>query len=87
LLHNSKKIGNNLFDNSEYKNNNNEINEEKIKNTRINETLEDMCIYGNIMKKEILEEKEKNPEKFIEIEEALKLEEKDQDLFALGLLA
>ena len=87
MLHNSKKIGNNLFDNSEYKNNNNEINEEKIKNTRINETLEDMCIYGNIMKKEILEEKEKNPEKFIEIEEALKLEEKDQDLFALGLLA
>jgi len=31
--------------------------------------------------------KRKNPEKFIEIEEALKLEEKDQDLFALGLLA
>ena len=87
MLHNSKKIGNNLFDNSEYKNNKNEINEEKIKNARMNETLEDMCIYGNIMKKEILEEKEKNPEKFIEIEEALKLEEKDQDLFALGLLA
>ena len=41
----------------------NGINEEKIKNKKINEILEDMCIYGNIMKKEIQEEKEKNPEK------------------------
>ena len=46
-----------------------------------------MCIYGNIMKKQIKEEKEKNAEKFIEIEEALKSEEKDPDLFALGLLS
>ena len=27
-----------------------------------------MCIYGNIMEKEIKEEKETNPEKFIEID-------------------
>ena len=46
-----------------------------------------MCNYGMIIKKEIIEEKEKNPEKFIEIKEALKKEEEDPDLFALGLLA
>ena len=60
---------------------------EKEKNIKINQTLEDMCNYGMIIKKEIIEEKEKNPEKFIEIKEALKKEEEDQDLFALGLLA
>ena len=38
------------------------------------------------MKEEIKEEKESNPEKFIEIKEALNLEEKDKELFALGLL-
>ena len=59
ILNNSKKIENNLFDSIENKNdkndkNKNEINEEKIKNKKINETLEDMCIYGNIMKEEIL---------------------------------
>ena len=46
-----------------------------------------MCIYGNITKKEIKEEKEKNPEKFIDIPEALKLEKTNQGLFALGLLS
>ena len=56
-------------------------------NKKINEILEDMCIYGNIMKKEIQEEKEKNPENFIEINEDLNSEEKGQSLFALGLLA
>ena len=60
---------------------------EKEKNIKINQTLEDMCNYGMIIKKEIIEEKEKNPEKFIEIKEALKKEEEDPDLFALGLLA
>ena len=34
----------------------------------VKEVLEDMCILGSIMKEEILEEKEKNPEKFISIE-------------------
>ena len=57
------------------------------KNEEINEVLEDMCIYGNIMKKEIKEEKEKNPEKFIETTQALQLENQDQGLFALGLIS
>jgi hypothetical protein len=35
---------------------------EKQKNEKINEILEDMCIYGVITKKEIKEEKEKYPE-------------------------
>ena len=56
-------------------------------NEKKNIILEDMCIYGNMMKKEIQEEKLKNPGKFIEIKDALKMEEKDQALFALGLLA
>ena len=65
----------------------NEIKNEKEKNEKINEILEDMCIYGNITKKEIKEEKKKNPEKFIESSEALKLEDEDQNLFALGLIS
>ena len=46
-----------------------------------------MCIYGNIIKEQIKQEKENNPEKFIEINDALNLEKEDQELFALGLLA
>ena len=64
-----------------------EIEYEKEKNHKINEVLEDMCIYGNIIKKEIREEKQKNPEKFIETSQALQLENEDQGLFALGLLS
>jgi hypothetical protein len=56
-------------------------------NETINETLEDMCIYGSIMKKEIQEEKAKNPEKFIETSNALQLESQDSGLFALGLIS
>ena len=57
------------------------------KNEKINKILEDMCIYGNITKKEIKEEKKKNPEKYIETSEALKSENEDQALFALGLIS
>ena len=46
-----------------------------------------MYIYGNIMKKELEEEKKKNPQKFIEIKEALNLELQDKETFALGLFA
>ena len=46
-----------------------------------------MCIYGNITKKEIREEKKKNPKKFIDINEALKSENEDPGLFALGLIS
>ena len=45
-----------------------------------------MCIYGYIMKEEIKEEKKNNPEKFIEVNDALNLEQEDQELFALGLI-
>ena len=69
--------------------------EDRVKNNIINPDdnlkknliLEDMCIYGNMMKKEIQEEKLKNPGKFIEIKDALKKENEDQGIFALGLLA
>ena len=60
---------------------------EKEKDKKVNKVLEDMCIYGNIAKKEIKEEKKKNPEKFIETKEALKLENEDKGLFALGLIS
>ena len=59
---------------------------EKEKNEKLNKELEDMCNLGNIMKNQIKIEKIRNPEKFIEINEALNLEKKDQGLFALGLL-
>ena len=45
-----------------------------------------MCILGSIMKKEIIEEKINQPEKFISIEEAIK-EKKNDGLFCLGILA
>ncbi len=67
--------------------NENKEEKEKRKNKEINRVLENMCIYGNILKKEIKEEKQKNPQKFIEKEEALKSEKKDPELFALALLA
>ena len=62
-------------------NQNEDDNKEKVR-----QILEDMCVYGNIMKEQIKEEKETNPEKFIEINDALNLEKDDQELFALGLL-
>lgn len=64
-----------------------EENEKKEKNETINQLLEDMCVYGDITKEQIKQEKENNPEKFIEINDALNLEKEDQELFALGLLA
>ena len=59
-----------------------EKDEEKIK-----VVVEDMCAMGKIVKEQILEEKKKNPEKFISIQEATKKENKNSDLFCLGLLA
>ena len=57
------------------------------KTEKVEEVLEDMCILGSIMKEEIIEEKKKNPEKFISIEEAVKEENKDKNTFCLGVLA
>ena len=56
-------------------------NEENIKGS-----LESMCIIGSIINENIIEEKEKNPEKFIPINEAIKVEE-ENPIFCLGLLA
>jgi hypothetical protein len=39
------------------------------------------------MKKEIIEEKKNNPEKFISIEDAIKEENKNEGVFCLGILA
>ena len=39
---------------------------EQEKNEKINQVLEDMCIFGEVTKKEIKEQKQKNPEKFID---------------------
>ena len=91
-----KSISNNPESNINSINNNNEINnsensfiiqKEKEVNKKINQTLENMCILGSITKKELREEKEKNPEKFIETSETLKMEDKDRGFFALGLLS
>ena len=60
---------------------------QKIKNEKINQLLEDMCAYGSITRDEIKKEKKENPQKFIETSEALKSEQNDQNLFALGLLS
>ena len=68
-------------------NENLELPDKDVKNEKINEVLENMCIYGNITKTEIKEEKKKNPEKFIDTYEALKLEKEDPGLFALGLIS
>ena len=46
-----------------------------------------MCLYGNVTKNEIQQEKIKNPNKFISTSEALELEKKDEELFTLGLLS
>ena len=68
-------------------NENLELPDKDVKNEKINEVLENMCIYGNITKTEIKKEKKKNPEKFIDTYEALKLEKEDPGLFALGLIS
>ena len=80
MLENQKRIRERNY-------NSNIIMTEQQKNQQINEVLEDMCIYGELTKKEIKEEKEKHPEKFIETPQALKLEKQDEGLFALGLLS
>ena len=61
--------------------------EGETKHENVKEVLEDMCVLGSIMKEEILEEKKKNPEKFISIEEATKEENKKNGTFCLGIVA
>ena len=60
-----------------------------INNTKKEEVkgvLEDMCIMGSIMKKEIIEEKKFNPEKFIPTKKALS-DKDNKQIFCLGVLA
>ena len=46
-----------------------------------------MCVLGDILNEEIIEEKEKEPEKFITIQEATKEEKINEAEFCLGILA
>ena len=80
ILRQNKNIYNNNFF-LNYNNNDSKKTEE------INQILEDMCIYGNIVKKKIEEETKLNPNKFIPKSQALNSEEIDEGLFALGLLS
>jgi surface protein len=66
MLDNQKKL-------RQQKENTESMTEQQV-NKKVNNVLEDMCIYGEINKKEIINEKKNNPEKFIETSEALKLE-------------
>ena len=61
--------------------------EERQKNDKINNVLEDMCIQGEKQKNELREEKIQHPEKFIDTSQALKMEKKDQGIFALALIS
>ena len=92
---NQESINNENINNINNSENNSNINnentmliqKEKEENAKINSTLENMCIIGDITKKEIQEEKMNNPEKFIETSEALNLKDEDDAFFALGLLS
>ena len=66
--------------------NTNIINEEE-REKYINETIEDMSIMGTIIKDQILYDRQTNPEKYIQIKEAIKTGEKNNPLFIVGLLA
>jgi hypothetical protein len=60
---------------------------ESDENKKINRVIEDMCIYGNVVKKEIILEKQYNPGKYISIETALNSEQNEPELFAFGLIS
>ena len=60
-------------------------NDKNINRNKLRIILEDMCLMGNIMKEEILEQRKTNPEAFIPISEAIKDEK--NDYFCLGILA
>ena len=83
-----------IDDNNNNSNNNNskDIQQEK-QNNKLKHTLEDMCIIGNIIKNQIIEEKEINKEKFISIQEATQQcktpypSQDDEAMLCLGILA
>ena len=53
----------------------------------VKDTLESICVISSIIKENIIEETEKNPEKFVPIKEAIESTDKKNPLFCLGLLA
>lgn len=61
--------------------------QKKTDNDKLNELLDNMCVYGNIEKMQLKAEKQKHPEKFIDTQQALQMEKDDPELFALGLLS
>ena len=56
------------------------------KDEKINKELKNICNIGKIIKREIKEEKRKNPNNYIEVKDAIKLENQDKELFALALM-
>ena len=57
-------------------------------NNKLNQTLEDMCNYGNIINAEIENDKKKINKEFLHIEDLnTMIYSSDQDMFALNLLA
>jgi len=67
--------------------NDSSLTEQQKINIKINNDLEDMCIYRDIIKEEIIFEKNSHPNKFIETEDALQMKGIDNELFILGLLS
>ena len=57
------------------------------KTDKINNFLESMCVYGNVTKMQLKEEKLKHPEKYIDTKQALEKENSDPEIFALGLIS
>ena len=61
---------------------------EKKQDEQLKEIVQDMCLMGNFMKKEIVKEKQNNPDKFIPIEDAINDKDNNDGLnFCLGVLA
>ena len=90
---NNNYSGNNNYNNNNINNNNIQSDKQGNQNDKLRQTLEDMCIMGNIVKNQILEEKELNQEKFISIKEATEQIQKpnpsqdDEAMLCLGVLA
>lgn len=67
-----------------------ELQKEKASLEKYSKTLEDMAIYGTIVKNQIIKKEKNNPEKFISIKEATNEENRKNNTspnFVMGLLA
>ena len=81
-----EKIKKEIFDKQKDFRINNINNINNTKKEEVKGVLEDMCIMGSIMKKEIMDEKKFNPEKFIPTKKALS-DKDNKQIFCLGVLA